>query len=88
LRRLLKCLGAGLENRHLQPDAFSTSANGNTTSGNTAGRAENDLAVCLAFLAKRSADLAFLAERWEQIPDAVRAGILAMVKASGAAVKP
>jgi hypothetical protein len=40
------------------------------------------LASCLALLAKKSPDLALIAERWDGLPEAVRAGIVAMVKAS------
>jgi hypothetical protein len=36
----------------------------------------------LAFLAQKSADLALVVERWESLPEAVRAGITAMVKAT------
>jgi hypothetical protein len=48
----------------------------------TSGNQEKDLAFCLALLAKKSADLALLVERWDDIPEALRAGILAMVKAA------
>jgi hypothetical protein len=34
----------------------------------------------LALLAKKSADLALLIERWETLPEALRAGIMAMVR--------
>jgi hypothetical protein len=44
-----------------------------------------DLAFCLALLAKKSADLALLVERWDDITKAVRAGIVAMVNAAGKA---
>jgi hypothetical protein len=37
----------------------------------------------LALLKPTSPDLALLVERWDTLPEAVRAGILAMVKASG-----
>src|SRR5262249_39956703 len=40
------------------------------------------LASCLALLARKSPDLAMLAERWDTLPEAVRAGIVAMVKAA------
>ena len=40
------------------------------------------LASCLAPLARNSLDLALLVERWDELPEAVRAGIIAMVKAS------
>jgi hypothetical protein len=36
----------------------------------------------LALLAQKSPDLALLVERWDALPEAVRAGIVAMVKAS------
>jgi hypothetical protein len=45
------------------------------------------LAYTLALLVKESPDLALLIETWDSIPDAVRAGIIAMVKASAAPVK-
>jgi len=38
----------------------------------------------LALLARKSPDLALLIERWDALPDAVRAGIVAMVKAASA----
>ena len=56
----------------------------------TIGTSENDserLAYTLALLVKESPDLALLIETWDSIPDAVRAGIIAMVKASAAPVK-
>jgi hypothetical protein len=37
----------------------------------------------LALLARKSPDLALVVERWEALPEAVRAGIVAMVKAAG-----
>jgi hypothetical protein len=40
------------------------------------------LASCLALLARKSPELALLAERWDGLAEAVRAGIVAMVKAS------
>jgi hypothetical protein len=40
------------------------------------------LASCLALLARKSPDLALLVERWDTLPEAVRAGIVAMVKAA------
>jgi hypothetical protein len=36
----------------------------------------------LAFLSRKSPDLAMLVERWDALPEAVRAGIVAMVKAA------
>jgi hypothetical protein len=43
-----------------------------------------DLAFCLALLAKSSPDLAFIVERWNSLPEALRAGIMAMVRATAA----
>jgi hypothetical protein len=40
------------------------------------------LASCLAFLAAKSPGLGLVVERWESIPEAVRAGIVAMVEAA------
>jgi hypothetical protein len=37
----------------------------------------------LALLAPKWPDLALVAERWEVLPEAVRRGIVALVKASG-----
>jgi hypothetical protein len=56
----------------------ATTSNASVTSDNP----ENDLASCLALLARKSADLALLVARWDALPEAVRAGILAMVKAA------
>jgi hypothetical protein len=36
----------------------------------------------LALLAKTSPDLAFIVERWNSLPKALRAGIMAMVQAA------
>jgi hypothetical protein len=52
------------------------------SAGDTSGDADKDLAFCLALLARKSPDLALLVERWDGLPDVVRAGIVAMVKAS------
>jgi hypothetical protein len=43
--------------------------------------AENRLASCLAFLASKPPDLALIVERWDTLPEAVKAGIVAMLKA-------
>jgi len=48
------------------------------TSDNDAGH----LASCLALLHQKSPDLALLVERWDALPEALRAGIVAMVTAS------
>jgi hypothetical protein len=65
---------AGLENR-CQPTV-------NPSQAGISENDENDLAFCLALLARKSADLALLVERWDSLPEAVRAGIVAMVKAT------
>ena len=48
----------------------------------TSENAPRVLAFCLAFLNQKSPDLALLVERWDDLPEAVRAGIVAMVKAT------
>jgi hypothetical protein len=42
----------------------------------------------LALLAEKSPDLALLVGRWDGLPEAVRAGIVAMVKATAAGERP
>ncbi len=42
----------------------------------------NVSASCLALLNRKSPDLALLVERWDTLPEVVRAGIVAMVKAT------
>ena len=63
----------------LQSADASTQPHG--TSSTSANDAER-LAFCLALLSQKSTDLALLVERWEVLPDALRAGIVAMVKAA------
>jgi len=46
---------------------------------------EKNLAFCLALLGRKSPDLAMLVDRWDALPEAVRAGIVAMVRAAGGA---
>jgi hypothetical protein len=46
-------------------------------------REPNVLAFCLAHLALKSPDLALLVERWDALPEPLRAGIVAMVRAAG-----
>ena len=46
-------------------------------------RHRNDLAHYLALLKQESADLAVIVEAWAELPEAIKAGILAMVQASG-----
>ena len=60
----------------LKPDAASP------VTASTSATDTERLASCLAFLTRISPDLALVVERWNQLPDALRAGILAMVKAS------
>ncbi len=48
------------------------------TSANDAER----LAFCLALLYQKSPDLALLVQRWDDLPAAARAGLVAMVKAT------
>src|SRR5438067_11725782 len=50
----------------------------------TSANGPADLASCLALLAEKSPDLALLVQRWDSLPEAVRAGIVAMVKAASA----
>jgi hypothetical protein len=40
------------------------------------------LASCLALVARTAPDLALVVERWDALPEAVRAGIVAMVRAT------
>ena len=42
----------------------------------------SDLSSCLALLRQNSPDLALVVERWDGLPEPVRAGIMAMVKAA------
>jgi hypothetical protein len=48
----------------------------------TCDKADFVLADCLAFLDQNSPDLATVCRAWTDLPEAIRAGILAMVKAS------
>jgi hypothetical protein len=43
---------------------------------------QNDLASCLALLAQTRPELAKVVEAWDTLPDAVRAGMIAMVNAT------
>jgi hypothetical protein len=40
------------------------------------------LADCLAFLKRESSELAAVVEAWDRLPDAIRQGIMAMVRAA------
>jgi hypothetical protein len=64
----------GLENR--SPTSVKPSH------ADTSEDPEKNLAFCLALLAQKSADLALVVERWERLPEPIRAGIVAMVKAT------
>ena len=48
----------------------------------TSADPENVLASCLALLKEESTELALVVERWNELPELVRAGIVAMVKAA------
>jgi hypothetical protein len=41
------------------------------------------VALCVALLEKKSADLAIIVRTWNDLPEAIRQGILAMVTAAG-----
>jgi hypothetical protein len=45
---------------------------------------ENALAFSLAHKVQKEPDLAMVVKRWDSLPEAVRAGIVAMVKAASA----
>jgi hypothetical protein len=64
----------GLENRS------GLSASDCTAS--TSGIHDFDLAFYLALLAKKSPDLATIVQSWEKLPEAVRAAITGLVKAT------
>ncbi len=62
------------------------SANSTTQPLTDYSTSENDferLASCLALLTQKSPDLALVVQRWDSLPDALRAGILAMIEAAG-----
>jgi hypothetical protein len=78
----------GLENRSTFATHHFANLDDANTSGNKANGPADNMAFCLAFLAQKSPDLALLVERWEELPEAVRAGMVAMVKAAGATPRP
>jgi len=45
------------------------------------------LADCLALLRQKSPDLGLVVKRWDTLPEAIKTGILAMVKAAGGSDK-
>ena len=65
---------AGLANRC---DESVTSVNKNTSVNSKKYLAEN-----LALLASKSPDLVLVVEYWDNLPEAVKVGIMAMVKAA------
>ncbi len=46
------------------------------------------LASCLAFLSAKSPDLALLVERWDALPDGLKAAILALANVAGTGAQP
>ena len=56
-------------------------ANGAVNKG-VSPNSETVLASCLAFLVEKMPDLARVVKAWPELPEAIKAGILAMVKAT------
>ena len=73
---------AGLENRCVTSAPLDATTNSSTSSDAEPNSDAAVLASCLALLAQKSPDLALIAECWDALPVAIRAGIVAMVKAS------
>jgi hypothetical protein len=48
----------------------------------TSDRSEISVADCVAFLARQSPDLAAVVEAWDRLPEPIRQGIVAMVRAA------
>jgi hypothetical protein len=46
------------------------------------GPSKENLASCLALLGEKSPDLALVVESWDGLPEAIRTGIVAMVRAA------
>ena len=65
--------------RFSKPDYTSEAAETTSTYENKA----DVLASCLALLRQESPDLAAVVEAWDQLPPAIRSGIVAMVNAAG-----
>jgi hypothetical protein len=55
----------------------------NTESVTPSSDSTENLASCLALLNQKSPDLAMVVERWDDLPEPIQAGIVAMAKASG-----
>lgn len=54
----------------------------NTMGSRVSGDRDFVLAVCLALLDRLSPDLRYIVEHWTELPEAVQAGLLAIVCAS------
>jgi hypothetical protein len=67
------------------PDECSQSHCKSCLSCNCQQDPESVLASCLALFAEKDPDLALVLNAWPALPDALRAGIVAMVKAAGIA---
>ncbi len=70
----------------LEPAAYGLGNRRDPTATNdgatTCGNDEEYSADYLALLERKSPDLALLVKRWDTIPEPVRAGIMAMIRAS------
>ena len=74
--------GPGLQNQFKPPIPAAATSIPSTLSATDPADGPGVLASCLALLALESPDLALIVERWKNLPEAVRAGIVAMVKAA------
>lgn len=76
-------VGHGPDSNGGQTDYESAahSTEGIVNKGDSASK-ENVLASCLAFLSEKSPDLADVVRAWPKLPEPLRAGILAMVRAT------
>ena len=66
--------------RGFEPLSQSSQGAENATLTNTDG---SDLAFCLARLVQQDPELRAVIDAWAELPDAVRAGIVAMVRVTG-----
>jgi len=74
--------GPGLKNQAAAALSIDASIDSPKSSDSEPTTETAVLASCLALFAEKSPDLALIAERWDALPEAVRTGIVAMVKAS------
>jgi hypothetical protein len=74
--------GPGLQNQCMSPLSSAGNPESARRSALLSENPPDDLASCLALLARKSANLALVAERWDSLPDAVRSAIITLVKAS------